>query len=501
MNSYTCENAFLNHKEKCGDDNICTIRTSNESHLYWKKHFHKNALYFRIYADFEADDEKDDSKIGNKTTNIYKQKPVLNGHYIISELNDVSESGSYESPFGYDNVDWFVKEVIGLENKMACYFKETKKDIIMTQEDEEDFKNKSICRFREKGILSDKVRDHCHLTGKYRGPAHNTCNINVKQKDSNFIPFAFHNFSNYDCHMFFKRLIDLKKDKVKFKIIPKTNEEYITVKYGCIRFIDSYRFLSESLDKLVKNLDEDDFKILKKEFPDKWQYINKKLAYPYEYFNNINDYKKSVDNLKKEDSFSKLKNDYPDDEEIDRTKEIIEIFNIKDGEQLTKLYCKCDVILLADVFEKFVKVSTEEYKMNPLYCVSLPGYTYQCALKYTNIKLQTLQDKDLILLIENNIREGISSVMGNRYVKSDENNKITYADATNLYGHSRSQFLPYDEIELWHGHPDKYWNWLDEILNTPDESEIGYFLEVDLKYPDDIKKKPSIFRFVQKIKK
>ena len=159
---------------------------------------------------------------------------------------------------------------------MAFYFRETKKDIIMKQEDKEDFKNNNICRFCEKEILSDKVRDHCHLTGKYRGPAHNTCNINVRQADSNFIPFAFHNSSNYDCHMFFKRLVDLKKDKVKFKIIPKTNEEYITVKYGCIRFIDSYRFLSDSLDKLVRNLDEDDFKILKREFPDKWQYLNEK---------------------------------------------------------------------------------------------------------------------------------------------------------------------------------------------------------------------------------
>ena len=82
--------------------------------------------------------------------------------------------------------------------------------------------------------------------------------------------------------MFFKRLVDLKEDKVKFKIIPKTNEEYFSVKYGCIRFIDSYRFLSERLDKLVENLDEDDFKILKKEVPDKWQYLNKKLSYSYE---------------------------------------------------------------------------------------------------------------------------------------------------------------------------------------------------------------------------
>ena len=301
--------------------------------------------------------------------------------------------------------------------------------------------------------------------------------------------------------MFFKRLVDLKKDKVKFKIIPKTNEEYIAVKNGCIRFIDSYRFLSESLDKLVKNLDEDDFKILKKEFPDKWQYLNKKLAYPYEYFNSIDDYKKPVDNLEKEDFFSKLKNDYPDDDEIGRTKEIIKLFDIKNGEELTKLYCKSDVILLADVIEKLVKVSFEEYGINPLYCVSLPGYTYQCALKYTDIKLQTLQDKDLNLLLENNIRGGISSVMDDRYVKSDENNTVLYMDATNLYGHSISQMLPYDEIEMWHGHPDKYWNWLEEILNTPDDSDIGYFLEVDLKYPDNIKEKTKNFPFCPENKK
>ena len=191
LNSYTCENAWINHKEKCGDDNICTIRTSNESHLYWKKHFHKNPLYFRIIADFESNNEIDGSNIGNKTTNIYKQKPVLIGYYIISEIEDVLKSGYYESPLGYDNVDWFVKEVIKIENKMTFYFKNTKKEIIMTKEDEEDFKKNIICRFCEKEILSDKVRDHCHLTGRYRGPSHNICIINVKQKGSFFYQLHF----------------------------------------------------------------------------------------------------------------------------------------------------------------------------------------------------------------------------------------------------------------------------------------------------------------------
>ena len=78
LSSYTSENMLIKQKQKCGEDNITTIKTSNESHPHWKKHFHKNPLYFRIYADFEADNEKDNSIVGNKTTNIFKQNPVMN---------------------------------------------------------------------------------------------------------------------------------------------------------------------------------------------------------------------------------------------------------------------------------------------------------------------------------------------------------------------------------------------------------------------------------------
>ena len=122
---------------------------------------------------------------------------------------------------------------------MNFWFKNTKKDIIMTEEDQPDFENNNICRFCEKYIEFNKVKDHCHLTGKYGGPAHSECDLKVRQADSNFITNGLHNFSNYDCHMFFKTLVDRKKDNVEFKIIPKTDEKYISVKYGCIKFIDT----------------------------------------------------------------------------------------------------------------------------------------------------------------------------------------------------------------------------------------------------------------------
>ena len=98
---------------------------------------------------------------------------------------------------------------------MTFYFKNTNKDIIMTGENDEDHEKDNNCRFCEKEILYDKVGDHSHLTGKHRGPAHNKSNIIVTQKQSNFIPFTFHNFCNYDCHMFFRKLVDKKNGEVK----------------------------------------------------------------------------------------------------------------------------------------------------------------------------------------------------------------------------------------------------------------------------------------------
>ena len=113
--------------------------------------------------------------------------------------------------------------------------------------------------------------------------------------------------------------------------------------------------------------------------------------------------------------------------------------------------------------------------------MSLPGYTWQCGMKHTDIKLQTHQDKDMILLLEKNIRGGVSSIMGSRYKKSDEDKKNLFVDANNLCGWAMSEYLPNDEIKF-----DRDVK-LDETLNTPDDSDIVYFIEVDLKYLDNIK--------------
>ena len=122
-------------------------------------------------------------------------------------------------------------------------------------------------------------------------------------------------------------------------------------------------------------------------------------------------------------------------------------------------------------------------------------YTWQCGLRYTGINLQTLQDKDMILLLEKKIRGGLSSVMGDRHVISIENKKILYKDANTLYGRAMSEPLPYGEIKFDNNVK------LEDILNTPDDNNIGYFIEFDLKYPDIIKEKTNHFPFAPVNKK
>ena len=112
----------MKHKQKCGGDNITSLRTSLESHLHWKKTFHENPLFYRISADFEADNEKADSSIGDKTINIYKQILVCNGYRTVSEIEDAFKSEYDKSPLGYDNVDWFVNEVKKIRKKNGFLF-------------------------------------------------------------------------------------------------------------------------------------------------------------------------------------------------------------------------------------------------------------------------------------------------------------------------------------------------------------------------------------------
>ena len=297
--------------------------------------------------------------------------------------------------------------------------------------------------------------------------------------------------------MFFNVLIISKVDKIILSVIPRTNEEYMSVNFGCIKFLDRMRFQQDSLEKLTESLKDEDYIHLKRNFPNHWNLLKKKLSYPYEFYKNLEDYEKPIEELLKagkEVYFSKTKNEILDQEEIDRTNEIIKLFNIKNGRELTELYNKADVILLADIFEKFLKVSITEFGINPLYHISLPRTTWSNGLRYTKKELELIKNVDLFQMFESGIRGGLSGVFGDRYIASDINTEIMQVDMNNLYGFAMLMHLPTGNFQFYENNSITK-SFIIKVLSTHVCSNIDYVLIVDLIYPDNIKYKSKNFPF------
>ena len=128
------------------------------------------------------------------------------------------------------------------------------------------------------------MRDHCHVTGKFRGAAHWNCNINFQL--TKIVPVIFHNLRGYDSHLIFN---ELDKFDVKINVIPNGLEKYMAFfLHKNLVFIDSMQFMNFSLDKLVKNLSDEDFKYLVEEFAsENLELLKQKGAYPYKYMNSF----------------------------------------------------------------------------------------------------------------------------------------------------------------------------------------------------------------------
>jgi len=196
-----------------------------------------------------------------------------------------------------------------------------------------------------------------------------------------------------------------------------------------LRFIDSFKFLSSSLDKLAKNLGKDQFKKLSKYFPkEHLDLITKKLAYPYEYMDSPEKFKETcLPPIEKFYSF--LNKENVSEEDYQNTQEICNIFKIKNLQKFTRLYNKVDVLLLADIMENFRDISLITYTLDPAWYFTTPGFSWNCMLKMTKQWLELLTDYDMILMIEKGIRGGISQC-SNRYAVANNKYKKENYDKT-----------------------------------------------------------------------
>ena len=160
------------------------------------------------------------------------------------------------------------------------------KNVITSEKEEQQFESSNIFWICEKLIADDdeKVRAHCHITGKFRGAAHWSCKINLPSTKK--VPVMFGNLRGYDSHLIF---CEVNKFDVKIDVIPNRLEKYMAFFLNKnLVFIDSMQFMNSSLDKLVKNLSDEDFKYLVEEFgSENLELLKQKDAYPYEYMDSF----------------------------------------------------------------------------------------------------------------------------------------------------------------------------------------------------------------------
>ena len=203
-----------------------------------------------------------------------------------------------------------------------------------------------------------------------------------------------------------------------------------------IVFIDSMLFMKSSLEKLVKNLSDKDFKYLSEVFNgEKLELVKKKAIYPYEYFNSFKNFKES-EFPEIENFFSLLKHCCVSEKEYQRGCDVWKVLKIKNLEEYHDSYLKTDVLLLCDVFEKFISVCLKDYGLDPCHYIN----SWDAMLKMTSIQLEKIHNIDVHLFLEKGMRDGFSYI-SKKYSKSDENTEIIYWDANNLYGWAMIQDL------------------------------------------------------------
>ena len=280
---------------------------------------------------------------------------------------------------------------------------------------------------------------------------------------------------------------ELGKVNVKVNVIPNGLEEYLSFTINNnLSFIEIFQFLSSSLDNLVKNLNKDDFKYLSQEFDNTvLDLVKKKGFYPFE--KDMTDFEKFKEKLpSKEKFYSSLAGKKIKDKEYGYVLKVWDKFEMKTMKDYHDLYLKCDVLILADIFEKFRNNSSKIYGLCPSHDLSEPVLSWDAILKTTKVKLELIRDPDMYTFFEKGKRGGISHT-ANRYCKA--NNKylnsydpkqkskhITYSDANNLYGSAMSKFLPTNGFK-----------WIDpkgfDLNKYTSNSSKGFVLEVELEYP------------------
>ena len=462
---------------------------------------------FILYCDFETMSvECSSTQSSGKTTKLFEHVPISFGVARVCINTDYNKK-----PYTYRGQDCIEKFLAYIRKEYAriqSIIHVNSHPLVWNEFDKAKHKKQTNCTlcgtaFGD-GFKERKCADHDHLAYKmsdlhglsnYRSALCNTCNLKRASISEKLI-VVFHNLQNYDSHLIIQ---EIHKSVTKnIKVIPRNTEKMMSFQFESFVFIDSCMFLSQSLDTLAKNL--------KTKGVSKFQYTNQfyKRKYVEQMvekgvlcYNYITSEKVFLETKlpKKEHFYDILTESHISDEKYQRAKKAWTTFRCRTLGDYFDMYLKIDVCLLADVFENFRTVAHEYYGLDPARYLSLPHFSFDCALKFTDARLELFSDINMYNFVEESIRGGICvsvqkyAKANNKYMSNYKPDKrssyIMYLDCNNLYGHAMSQLLPYDNYHWLTDGEVKSFN----VMKC--DTTLGYFLEVDLEYPDHLHDKHS----------
>lgn len=444
LNHFNSPTQMEQHKILCAKLNECAIEMPCiEDKFETFKNF-KNELKspFILYADTETLMMKPETSVFDSdcSTKAHNQHEVHSIGYFFKSENDELRS-RYASHRGANCLEWFMDELTDIAIEVFDFLDDRKCMVDLSDDEKKSFLQSTNCHICKKSFIDEditeklgvRVRDHCHLTGAFRGAAHNLCNLQYQITRN--IPIVMHNLSGYDSHLLIRKLACEELIPGKITIIPNNAEKYISfiktmydigqpfreIKF---KFIDSLRFMTASLDYLASILPQEKKVILKSEClksgyssDEMINLLNRKGVFPYEY---IDSYEKLNERMlpSQEDFYSMLTESNVSDEDYIHAQNVWQKFGLQTLGEYSDLYLKTDVLLLADVFENFRSTCHATYALDPAHYFGAPGLSFDAMLKYTNVSIELFTAVDMLMFAERGIRGGVSQI-NKRYVRAN----------------------------------------------------------------------------------
>ena len=456
---------------------------------------------FCIYADLETRNKIINRAKGPKT--ILHSRHIPTGFAAIRVCTDSNFTTDVVCYRGKNVMHHFFEYLKHERMEIRFIKRHMQQPLKMTEGDEAQFQAEKCCQYCKEvpSHPSQKCRDHNHfanpnLASNYRGVACVHCNLNVAAVNKK-IPVFFHALTNYDSHFLLSHLHKTSMYKSKScRIIPKNMERYMSFILGDFWFKDTFEFLPASLDTHVKNLitrGVDKFVYTKKFVGEEnLQHVLRKGVYPYNYIKHLSQFDE-VGLPSQKDFFNLLTKQHISDADYAYAWDIYRRFNCKSLGDFHDIYLKCDVTLLADVFENHRHVSMEAYDLDPAKYLSTPGLALDACLKSTGIAIQCLTDMEQYNMIESGIRGGISVISkrlataNNRYLPNFDPNLpesyLWFIDVNGLYSYTMAHYpMPIGDYS---------WLSADEISHfdlsqLTENDDFGFILDVDLHYPSHL---------------